>query len=233
MEPAGIITVKGIVQGVGFRPFVYARAVESRHQGIGKKSRQRSGNQGSRTTLFRNSYGRYPGGRQWPRIDSVDVRPLDMDLPEGFVIEKSGEGSLSGMIPPDIATCYECIGDINTPGNRYEGYWATSCVNCGPRYSIIKSLPYDRERTSMVLFPMCRACEKEYLDPGSRRHHAQTIASSECGPGLALLDSLGNKVETEDILRTAASASGSRSYPCDKGDRRISTLPVPSSHRQY
>jgi hydrogenase maturation protein HypF len=109
------------------------------------------------------------------------------------------------MIPPDIATCKECINDIDQKGGRYEGYWATSCVNCGPRYSIIRSLPYDRERTSMVAFPMCPACDKEYADPGSRRHHAQTIASKECGPGLRLLDQSGNEVISSDPVRESAS----------------------------
>ncbi|HVP94681.1 MAG TPA: carbamoyltransferase HypF [Methanoregulaceae archaeon] len=203
MEPAGIITVKGIVQGVGFRPFVYARATELGIRGsvknLGSEVEIRAS--GRRFSEFLRAVSTGP---PMARIDSVDVRPLEGDLPEHFVIETSGEGSLSGMIPPDIATCYECIADISTPGNRYESYWATSCVNCGPRYSIIRSLPYDRERTSMALFPMCRACENEYLDPQSRRHHAQTIASRECGPGLGLLDSLGNKVITDDILRTSA-----------------------------
>jgi hydrogenase maturation protein HypF len=204
MEPAGIITVKGIVQGVGFRPFVYARAVELGIHGsvknLGSEVEIRAA--GPRFSEFVRVVSKGP---PMARIDSVVVRPLAGGLPDGFVIEKSADGSLSGMIPPDIATCDECIGDIGTPGNRYEAYWATSCVNCGPRYSIIKSLPYDRERTSMALFPMCGVCEKEYLDPRSRRHHAQTIASAECGPGLDLLDSLGNKVASDNILRTSAS----------------------------
>ena len=204
MEPSGIITVKGIVQGVGFRPYVYACAVDFGIRGsvknLGSEVEIRAAGR-----LFCEFLSAVAIGPPLARIDSVDVRPLDGDLPEGFVIEKSREGSLSGMIPPDIATCSECIGDIDTPGNRYEGYWATSCVNCGPRYSIIKSLPYDRERTSMAVFPMCGSCESEYRDPRSRRHHAQTIASRECGPGLALLDSFGNKVESDDILQTAAS----------------------------
>ena len=87
------------------------------------------------------------------------------------------------MIPPDIAICDECIADIFQKGGRYENYWATSCVNCGPRYSIISEIPYDRERTSMEDFPMCPACAAEYGDPHSRRHHAQTIACDQLRPG--------------------------------------------------
>jgi len=108
------------------------------------------------------------------------------------------------MIPPDIATCAECIADIMCPGGRYEGYWATSCVNCGPRYSIISELPYDRERTSMKRFPPCPACDGEYHDPSCRRHHAQTIACSDCGPRLRLFDRAGNDVACGDIIRETA-----------------------------
>jgi hydrogenase maturation protein HypF len=109
------------------------------------------------------------------------------------------------MIPPDIAICTECIADIFQAGGRYGNYWATSCVNCGPRYSIISEIPYDRERTSMAYFPMCPACAGEYSDPHSRRHHAQTIACENCGPKLALYDKLGNPVDCSDPIREAAS----------------------------
>ena len=130
-----------------------------------------------------------PGARRMARIDSVDVTGTGTGRnPAWFSILKSGTGSLTGMIPPDIAICDDCIADIFDAGGRYENYWATSCVNCGPRYSIIRELPYDRERTSMDEFPMCPDCAREYGDPHSRRHHAQTIASPECGPQLELFD---------------------------------------------
>jgi hydrogenase maturation protein HypF len=138
------------------------------------------------------------------RIDSVEVTYLDQDIPEGFLILPSGSGSLSGMIPPDIAICDDCIEDIFHTGGRYDNYWATSCVNCGPRYSIINTLPYDRERTSMTEFPPCPSCTKEYSDPGCRRHHAQTIACTTCGPTLELSDSQGNTVHNLDPIREAA-----------------------------
>ena len=108
------------------------------------------------------------------------------------------------MIPPDIAICDECIADIFDSGGRYEHYWATSCVNCGPRYSIIHEIPYDRERTSMAAFPVCPACGKEYERPRLRRHHAQTIACSTCGPGLELLDRLGQRADCPDPVAKAA-----------------------------
>jgi hydrogenase maturation protein HypF len=204
MQTAGIIIVRGIVQGVGFRPFVFRKAVEFGISGsvtnLGSEVEIRA--TGTRFSEFLEEVSRGP---PMSRIDTVEVHPLPGTIPIGFFIEPSREGSLSGMIPPDIATCTECIHDIDQKGGRYEGYWATSCVNCGPRYSIIRSLPYDRERTSMAAFPMCNACEGEYGDPASRRHHAQTIACRECGPGLRLLDPSGNVVATHDPVMEAAS----------------------------
>ena len=138
------------------------------------------------------------------RIDSVEVTTTFKEIPEGFFILPSGTGSLTGMIPPDVAICGECITDIFHKGGRYENYWATSCVNCGPRYSIIHEIPYDRERTSMAEFPSCPVCAQEYGDPGCRRHHAQTIACGTCGPEIELSDSLGNKIEGLDPIREAA-----------------------------
>ena len=203
MQKRGRISVRGIVQGVGFRPFVYARACEFGIAGSVKNlgSEVEIYARGERFTEFLAAVSRGP---PMSRIDSVDVTETTADIADGFVIKKSGTGSFSGMIPPDIAICDDCIADIFTPGGRYEGYWATSCVNCGPRYSIIQEIPYDRERTSMDTFPMCPACGGEYGDPHSRRHHAQTIACHTCGPGLRLMDKTGTDVPCSDPIREAA-----------------------------
>jgi hydrogenase maturation protein HypF len=203
MQKRGRISVRGIVQGVGFRPFVYARACEFGIAGSVKNlgSEVEIYARGERFTDFLTAVSRGP---PMSRIDSVDVTATDAEIPDGFVILKSGTGSFSGMIPPDIAICDDCIADIFTPGGRYEGYWATSCVNCGPRYSIIQEIPYDRERTSMDTFPMCPACAGEYGDPHSRRHHAQTIACHTCGPGLRLMDKTGTDVPCSDPIQEAA-----------------------------
>ena len=203
MQKKGKISVRGIVQGVGFRPFVYARACEYGIAGSVKNlgSEVEIYARGERFETFLAAVSRGP---PMSRIDSVDVTATDAEIPDGFVILKSGTGSFSGMIPPDIAICDDCIADIFTRGGRYEGYWATSCVNCGPRYSIIKEIPYDRERTSMDAFPMCNACAGEYGDPHSRRHHAQTIACQACGPGLRLMDTTGTDIPCTDPVREAA-----------------------------
>lgn len=203
MQNRGRIIIKGIVQGVGFRPFVYAQAVK---YGISGRVK----NLGSEVEIlasgshFHEFLEAVSEGPPMARIDSVDVFPLKDMVSRGFVIVPSGQGALSGMIPPDIATCDECLRDIDQEKSRYHGYWGTSCVNCGPRYSIIQSLPYDRERTSMKEFFMCPACGDEYSDPNCRRHHAQTIACQTCGPRLSLLDSRGNHVECGDVIEETA-----------------------------
>ena len=203
MQKTGRISVRGIVQGVGFRPFVYARACELGIAGTVK-------NLGSEVEIYARGerFGEFveavSRGPPLARIDSVRVTDTSREIPDGFFILPSATGSHTGMIPPDIAICDACIGDIVTPGGRYEGYWATSCVNCGPRYSIIREIPYDRERTSMAAFPVCPACGTEYGDPHSRRHHAQTIACHTCGPSLTLSDNLGRKVDTDDPVKEAA-----------------------------
>jgi hydrogenase maturation protein HypF len=203
MRDRGSILVRGIVQGVGFRPFVYARAVALGIRGTVKNT----GSQveidawGDRFEAFLADVSRGP---PLSRIDSVEVLPLAGPPPAGFLILTSSAGTLSGMIPPDVATCGECVGDLFDGRSRYHGYFATSCVNCGPRYSIIESLPYDRERTSMAAFPMCPECGREYTDPGCRRHHAQTIACPSCGPRLSLMDADGRAMGVPDPVREAA-----------------------------
>jgi len=203
MQKTGRITVRGIVQGVGFRPFVYAQACDLGIAGSVK-------NLGSEVEIFARGerfeefVGAVSRGPPLSRIDSVEVSGTLREIPDGFFILQSGTGSHSGMIPPDIAICSECNADIFQAGGRYENYWATSCVNCGPRYSIISEIPYDRERTSMAEFPICPGCAGEYSDPHSRRHHAQTIACTSCGPKLALYDKLGNAVGCSDPVKEAA-----------------------------
>lgn len=200
----GLITVRGVVQGVGFRPFVYAEAVRLGLSGTVK-------NLGSEVEVraagerFDELVASLRRGSPLARIDSVDVRPLDGPVLNGFTILPSAEGARTGLIPPDVATCGRCLSDIDNPASRYSGYWATSCVDCGPRYSVIRDLPYDRPRTSMDAFPLCGGCRVEFMDPGSRRHHAQTIACPGCGPHLTLYDADGRPVLTEDpVAETAA-----------------------------
>ncbi|HJK01236.1 MAG TPA: carbamoyltransferase HypF [Methanocorpusculum sp.] len=201
----GRIIVRGIVQGVGFRPFVYATAIRRGIRGYVI-------NHGSEVEInacgdqFDEFIQEIASGPKMAVVDTIKVEPL----PEGIVIDNgfsilpSAEGEHSGFIPADIATCEDCLVDIVSPTSRYYGYWATSCTNCGPRYSIIHAVPYDRERTAMNQFPPCANCTAEYKDPQNRRHHAQTIACCDCGPKLSLQSSKGINIATENPIQTTA-----------------------------
>ncbi|HDQ08075.1 MAG TPA: carbamoyltransferase HypF [Methanoculleus sp.] len=202
MRKNGRISIRGIVQGVGFRPFVFTAAdtygIRGNVRNLGSEVLINAW--GERFEEFLCAVSR---GTPLSRIDSVEVTDAKGDPPADFTILESTAGALSGFIPADVATCEDCIADIAKPGGRYEGYWATSCVNCGPRYSIIRTLPYDRERTTMEEFPMCTGCAGEYSDPGLRRHHAQTIACAACGPALLLLDHSGAPVDGDPVPTAA------------------------------
>ncbi|MFH1609011.1 MAG: carbamoyltransferase HypF, partial [Candidatus Bipolaricaulota bacterium] len=121
-------------------------------------------------------------------IEGLEVEDLPPTGTAEFSILPSldgGEGT--GTIPPDVATCPACVTDIADPESRYHGYWATSCTDCGPRFTVIEGLPYDRPRTAFREFPMCSRCRQEYVNPLDRRYHAQTIACPTCGPRLRFL----------------------------------------------
>ncbi len=203
MRRSGTIIIRGIVQGVGFRPFVYAAA-----QSLGIHGTVT--NLGSEVIIhaegerFDEFLQKIQIGPRLSVIDDFLVYPLEGVIPDGFHILESGPGNLTGLIPPDVAICDHCIEDIYERGGHYFGYWATSCVDCGPRYSIIRALPYDRIRTTMDHFPPCTICEGDYTNPLSRRHHAQTIACAECGPTLALMDRDGNTPPDTDTIQRAA-----------------------------
>jgi hydrogenase maturation protein HypF len=202
MRTRGTIIIRGIVQGVGFRPFVFSLAEKFGITGSVKNlgSEVEIHAFGTRFEEFRAEVSR---GTPLSVIDSVEVRELQGKPPRTFRILESTEGSRSGFIPTDVAICTACQEDIFQKGGRYESYWSTSCVDCGPRYSIIRQIPYDRDRTSMLEFPMCEACRREYTDSASRRHHAQTIACADCGPSLRLLSAGGEVVERDPVQEAA------------------------------
>ena len=153
---SGKIIIRGIVQGVGFRPFVYSQAVQHHITGtvINHGSEVEIDAWGDEFEAFRKAVAKGP---KMSVIDSVEVLPLSPDLkqPAAFSILPSQDGARSGFVPADIATCKHCLEDVTNPKSRYFGYWATSCTDCGPRYSIIHTVPYDRERTAMNRFPKC------------------------------------------------------------------------------
>ena len=202
---SGKIIIRGIVQGVGFRPFVYANAASYHITGtvINHGSEVEIDAWGEEFESFRDAVAKGP---KMAVIDSVETLPLSPDakMPDTFSILPSQDGARTGFVPADIATCKHCLEDVTNPKSRYYGYWATSCTDCGPRYSIIHAVPYDRERTAMDAFPKCSACEADYTNPANRRHHAQTIACEHCGPKLSLLKGSGGDVDTENPIEKAA-----------------------------
>jgi len=193
------IAIRGAVQGVGFRPFIFRLAKEVNLAGWVLNSSQGVfiEVEGERSILDRfilRIQSEKPGPAY---IQSFEASFLDCVGYEGFSIKQSrDDGEKSVLVLPDIATCPSCLAEISDPANRRFRYPFTNCTLCGPRYSIIQSLPYDRAQTTMKHFKMCRACEAEYQNPEDRRFHAQPNACPDCGPQLALWDQQGNVLNT-------------------------------------
>ncbi len=183
------ILVRGVVQGVGFRPFVYGLAQRLGVTGlVGNES---SGVfievQGPLETVeaFQNVLvDRPPPLAVIDAFVAEDLAPIEE---QGFTIVASRQDTRSTPVTPDIATCDECIRELFDPADRRYRYPFLNCTNCGPRFTILRDLPYDRPRTTMAVFPMCPACEAEYHDPANRRFHAQPNACPVCGPRLWLV----------------------------------------------
>ena len=204
------LIVDGAVQGVGFRPFVYRLAIQEGLSGF--VCNTASG------ALVEIEGPAFALDRFLVRLDSELAAPasiatlasewLDPNGGADFSIRDSlDEGAATARVLPDLAVCAECLEDIRDPANRRRLYPFTTCTRCGPRYSIIEAVPYDRARTAMRGFPMCAACQAEYDDPNSRRFHAESIGCPQCGPQLALVDSGGVRLhERHAALLAAAEA---------------------------
>lgn len=199
------IKIRGLVQGVGFRPFIYNLATSMQLQGY----------------VSNSDYGVYivvdisskdvdafiqeieSQKPQLSEIESICISEIKIDetFNDFSIKESKRDGELSLMIPTDIGMCQECQEELEDKNNRRYKYPFISCVNCGPRFSIIKNLPYDREKTSMNKFVMCKECESEYTNPKERRYHAQPIGCFKCGPTLSFsVDKAVTLIESGKIL---------------------------------
>jgi len=186
------IVVEGVVQGVGFRPFVWRLATELGLAGrvrnaAGRVEIEAAGEPASLAAFARRLRSDAPPRA---RVERVATTPLEATLgdalPSPFAIDESvGATATERLFPPDIATCDDCIREVGDPADRRAGYPFTNCTNCGPRATIIDQLPYDRAQTTMRAFPLCPACAAEYADPANRRFHAEPVACATCGPRLA------------------------------------------------
>jgi hydrogenase maturation protein HypF len=203
------MTIRGAVQGVGFRPFIYRLASELELSGwVNNTARG----------VFVEVEGpreKLDGfllrvEREKPAISFIQSLESSFADPVGYVgfeIRKSEGGEKTALVMPDVATCPECLREIFDPQNRRFGYAFTNCTNCGPRYTIIESLPYDRPRTTMKKFAMCDECAREYADPTNRRFHAQPNACPECGPQLQLWSMDGAVLAVRESALTDAAAA--------------------------
>jgi hydrogenase maturation protein HypF len=203
---AARLTVFGVVQGVGFRPTVYRLARQAGLAGWVE-------NAGSGVEIHVEGPGAavegFPdalkaGLPPLAVIERLEARPARPEGLSGFEIRATRDRSGFVFISPDIATCPECLAEIAAPGERRHRYAFTNCTNCGPRYTIVRDLPYDRPRTTMAGFAMCPDCRREYEDPLDRRHHAQPIACPACGPHLELFDARTGRKRRGDIAAAAA-----------------------------
>lgn len=182
------ITIRGAVQGVGFRPFIYRLAIS--YHLTGQVSNDTHGVcievEGLQAVL-EEFVQAIPV--QKPPLAIIHSLEHEWLLPHGYttftICHSEQQGDKSVLVLPDIATCTECLHDIFDPANRRHRYPFTNCTNCGPRFSIIQALPYDRPNTTMAHFVMCPACQQEYESPEDRRFHAQPNACAMCGPALA------------------------------------------------
>jgi hydrogenase maturation protein HypF len=203
MNASRKIDVKGIVQGVGFRPFVYRLAKE--HGLFGYVCNNTSGvsieieGQKSKIDEFIEKIKTAPPPQAVIfEIASYDIEPVGYD---NFVIRPSDDRKEKFVpISPEIATCNNCLAELFDPADRRYRYPFINCTNCGPRFTIVKDIPYDRKFTTMAPFKMCRMCQKEYDDPENRRFHAQPNACPVCGPGLTLLAHTLEKVDVPDVI---------------------------------
>ena len=187
---AAAIEVRGVVQGVGFRPFVWRLATELGLDGtvVNRAGQVEVVVAGPPAAIDEFARRLESDAPPRARVENVEMRPIDRDVATGtgFSIEESeAAASTERLFPPDIATCDDCLAEVFDPSDRRYRYPFTNCTNCGPRATIIDDLPYDRARTSMRAFPMCPRCEAEYRDPANRRFHAEPVACPDCGPQLS------------------------------------------------
>ena len=229
------IRIKGIVQGVGFRPFIYNLAkshslsgyVLNHTEGVDVEI---EGEEEKVEDFLREIKEKSPPLAVIEEIECKKLPPADF---KDFVIKKSIREKESFIpISPDIGICDDCLRELFNPADRRYLYPFINCTNCGPRFTIIKDIPYDRQRTTMSSFKMCRECELEYNDPSNRRFHAQPNACWKCGPSLKLLDREGNDKKVSDPVLSAAElirkgkilavkGIGGYHLACDATDSRV------------
>jgi hydrogenase maturation protein HypF len=204
------VSISGLVQGIGFRPFVYRIAVGNGLKGYVKNLGDAGveidieGEKASIEAFFVDLHEKKPPIAVYTKVD-VDWLEEKGGYSE-FIIDMSDQGKRAvklSIIPPDITVCPDCLEEMSDPGDRHHLYPFTSCAICGPRFTTIIDLPYDRERTTMEMFPLCPDCGGEYWDPLDRRFNAQTICCPTCGPQMTVYTTGGEMVEGDPLVNAA------------------------------
>jgi hydrogenase maturation protein HypF len=199
------IEIRGVVQGVGFRPWVWQLAT---HEGV--TGRVWNDARGVQIDAFGDDLERFVERltNEAPpaaRVREIEWRTIAAEASERFEIAASDDvAAPRTTIPPDLAACDDCLADVFDPTNRRYRYAFTNCTKCGPRYSIVRGAPYDRAKTTMAPFVMCDDCRAEYIDPSNRRFHAQPNACPKCGPQLLAVTPGGREIDTPDPIGFAA-----------------------------
>ncbi|MEU2896550.1 carbamoyltransferase HypF [Streptomyces sp. NPDC001273] len=189
------VVVRGVVQGVGFRPFVYGLAT-----GLGLAGHvTNTGDgvvaevEGASSAVDRFCARLAPGAPPLAVVESVERADLPVTRESGFgIVASRADGPVRTLVAPDTATCRDCLAELADPGDRRHRHPFITCTHCGPRFTIVTGLPYDRAHTTMAGFPLCPDCAREYRDPGDRRFHAQPVACPACGPRLRLVTGPGH-----------------------------------------
>jgi hydrogenase maturation protein HypF len=201
-EPAARVVarfeVTGIVQGVGFRPFVHRLAHELGLDGwVGNDSTQVfievAGSAAALTELERRLVTDAPPLARVERVARIGATDPGAIGPGFRIVESETVAGARTLVPPDSAVCDDCLSELFDATDRRFGHPFITCTNCGPRFTIIRDLPYDRPATTMAGFPMCASCAAEYADPLDRRYHAQPIACHDCGPTLVFRPGNGDR----------------------------------------
>ncbi len=217
------VNVTGIVQGVGFRPFVFRTAVRLglagyvRNRGDAGVEILLEGSDETIKQFLQSLIDKKPPQAQ---IHSIQKTPLSgKNEYQTFTIVKSSEQleQSGSVVPPDSAICNDCLRELRDPNDPRFDYFFITCVNCGPRFTIIERLPYDRENTTMREFPLCGFCKQEYENPENRRFHAQTVACPGCGPKAYLTSNRGELIEAKDPVREAGRLLSEGSVVAVKG----------------
>lgn len=211
------ILIQGTVQGVGFRPTVYRVATS-----LNLKGSVRNLGNVVEIILYENEDKMIDFMKTFKekcppiaKINSIETKWIDRTefdeeemnketnlsnhLEKFKIVESSSNYSGTSVIPPDLSICDNCLKEIKNPDNRRYKYPFTACTDCGPRFTLIKSVPYDRDKTTMDDFPLCEKCEKEYTDPNDRRYHVEAICCHECGPSLKLFDCNADEIKFKDV----------------------------------